>query len=306
MAAWLLTLGAAVPLALLIREGLATHLGSSLMSDTLATGMDYEWWQEFASQARGVDTSFTANIIGFGTTLDAWSRLLDAREVPVAVATALGTYLTAWTVLAGGVVARYGRPPLTGPHGFAEACGRHAGVLVRLALLAGAAYAFLFGTVHEWLFDTWYTRITRDVDVESTVFAWRALFYGVFGLLLAAVATALDYARVRIVVENRRSALMALVAACRFIRRHPGRVAGLWSLNGLAALMTMGVWAVVSHTDNGWAVGGWRGVVAAQAYLALRLTLRLVSLASTTAVFQASLAQVGYPAARVAGPPSSR
>ncbi len=45
-----------------------------------------------------------------------------------------------------------------------------------------------------------------------------------------------DYAKIRLVVEDRRSALGALSAAMRFVWRRRGRVAALYALNGLAFL----------------------------------------------------------------------
>ena len=55
-----------------------------------------------------------------------------------------------------------------------------------------------------------------------------------------------DYARVRIVVEDRRSALGALLAGVRFVRRHFGRVLLLYVLNGAAFLLVLGLYAVAS------------------------------------------------------------
>jgi len=43
----------------------------------------------------------------------------------------------------------------------------------------------------------------------------------IFALLLAAANIVFDYAKVRTVVEDRRSMLVALLASCRFIRNNP-------------------------------------------------------------------------------------
>ena len=216
------------------------------------------------------------------------SRLLDASPLPAPVAAALAIYLGGWIVLSGGVIERYSRRRPLHAVGFGSACGRTAGRLLRLALAAGMAYWILFTLVHSWLFDTWYVRLTRDVDAESTTAAWRLSCYLVFGALVAAVVTVVDYAKVRIVVEDRRSAVMALVAALRFIARHPSQVAGLWVLNGLALLVVMAVWAIIAPGVGDAGAGLWVRVLGTQLYLAVRIAIRLAALSSATALFQPS------------------
>ncbi len=61
----------------------------------------------------------------------------------------------------------------------------------------------------------------------------RAGLYLVFGVLLAACNVLFDYAKIRAVVEDRRSMIGALLAAWRFLRRNPLHAAGLYLLNGL-------------------------------------------------------------------------
>ncbi len=61
-----------------------------------------------------------------------------------------------WSFLSGGVVDRLARARRTRSHGFFGACGMHFWRLLRLAIVAGIAYAFLFGYVHGWIFDDAY------------------------------------------------------------------------------------------------------------------------------------------------------
>jgi hypothetical protein len=67
-------------------------------------------------------------------------------------------------------------------------------------------YGLLFGYLHSWLFDRMYPRFIREVDVEQTAFFVRAGLYLVFGLALGVCNLVFDYAKVRAVVEDRRSA----------------------------------------------------------------------------------------------------
>ena len=87
---WALTFLLALPLAITMRGLLEAHLGSSLAADSAASGVNYDWWQEFTSQATGIGTTFSPTIIGFAATLDNISSLLDGQRemLPVAGASA--------------------------------------------------------------------------------------------------------------------------------------------------------------------------------------------------------------------------
>ncbi len=102
-------------------------------------------------------------------------------------------------------------------------------------------------------------RATRDLDVERTAFFWRAGMYAVFGALLVGANVLFDYAKVRLVVEDRRSALAALTAALAFIVRNPGQVLGLYALNALVFALVIALWALTAPGAGGaGARCGWR------------------------------------------------
>ena len=242
---WALTFLLALPLAITMRGLLATHLGSSLAAESAASGVNYDWWQEFTSQATGIRTTFSPTIIGFAATLDNVSSLLDGQREVLQVVGALGLYLAGWTFLSGGVIDRYARQRPTRAYGFFAASGVHVFRLLRLAAVSGVVYWWLFTYVHRWLFLEWFVERTRVIGVEREVFLWRLALYVAFGLVLVLVNVTFDYARIRLVVEDRRSALGALSAAMRFVWRHLGRVAGLYALNGLLFLGLLAVWALI-------------------------------------------------------------
>jgi hypothetical protein len=299
------TVGLALPLAVTMRGLLQTHLGASLASDAAAAGVNYDWWQEFTSQATGIGTTFSPTIIGFAATLDNISSLLDGQREIAPIAGALAFYLAAWTFLAGGIIDRYARQRPIRAAGFFAASGVHFFRLLRLAIVSGALYWWLFTYVHSWLFLEWLADRTRTMAVERDVFLWRAALYAVFGLLLMIVNVVFDYAKIRIVVEDRRSALGALSAAVRFVWRRRGRVAGLYALNGAAFLILIAIWALIAPGPRGGGLSLWLGFLVAQLYLLARLALKLQFLASQTALFQASLAHASYAATPVPAWPES-
>jgi hypothetical protein len=295
----------ALPLAITMRGLLHTHLGASLEAERAAAGVNYDWWQEFSSQATGIGTTFTPAIIGFASTLDSISSVLDGRGRIAPIAGAVALYLVAWTFLVGGIIDRYARQRPTRASGFFAASGVHVFRLLRLAIVSGLVYWWLFVYVHRWLFLEWFVERTRTLSGEREVFLWRAGLYLVFGVLLVLVNVTFDYAKIRIVVEDRRSALGALSAAMRFVWRRRGRVAGLYALNGISFLILIAIWALVAPGASSGGVTLWLAFLAGQLYLLARLALKLQFLASQAALFQSSLAHASYAAAPVPAWPES-
>ena len=294
-----ITVVLALPLAITMRGLLQTHLGASLAAESAADGVNYDWWQEFRSQATGIGTTFSPTIIGFAATLDNLSALLDGEREIAPIAGALALYLLAWTFLVGGIIDRYARQrPIRAP-GFFAASGVHLFRLLRLAALSGFVYWWLFAYVHPWLFLEWFVDRTRTMSVERDVFFWRVALYFVFGILLVVVNVIFDYAKIRIIVEDRRSALGALSAAMRFVWRQRGPVAALYALNGLTFLILIAIWAFVAPGARSGGMTLWLGFVVSQIYVLARLALKLQFLASETALFQSRLAHASYAAGPV-------
>jgi hypothetical protein len=291
------TLLVALPLSYILRGEIEAHLGTSLAADTAATGTNFDWWQEFSAQASGLATTFVPSITGFGAVLDNLSTLLDDTRQTRAIAGVTAVWLLVWSFLSGGVIDRFARARRTRSHGFFGACGMHVWRLLRLGLVALAVYAFLFGYVHMWIFDVGYPRWTRDVTVERSAFLMRLACYVVFGALVVLCNLVFDYARVRIVVEDRRSALSGLVAGARFAWRHRAGVVGLYGMNALAFVVLAAVYAAIAPgaPRSGWST--WAVLGLGEAYILLRHYLKLLFYASETAFFQGALAHAAYTAA---------
>jgi len=289
-----LTFVAAVPFAVVMRTALATHLGSSLEAAAAADGANWDWWQEFISQASGLGATFTPRIVGFAATLDSLSAIADARRETTALLGLLAGYLALWTWLQGGLIDRFARQRPTRTHGFAAVSSVFFFRFVRLGVMAGMVYWWLFAYLHPWLFDERYTDLTGGLDNERAAFAWRLAAYVVFGLLVIAANVAFDYTRIRMVVEDRRSAFGGLAAAVRFIVRQPGAVAGLWCANALVFAIAVAAWALLAPGVVSAGAMMWLAFVAAQLFVLARLALKLHFVASQTALFQGNLAHARY------------
>jgi hypothetical protein len=171
---------------------------------------------------------------------------------------------------------RLARNRATATFGFFGASGMFAFRFLRLGLIALPVYMGLL-----WL--------STMLPVDRLITAI------VFGVLVFLVHLLFDYARVRMVVEDRRSAIGAVSAALRFVRRHPGAALTLVAVNASLAAATW--WLAASFSI---------GLSAAlYAYLLARALLRLIFIASLIALFQARLAHAGYTARPLATWPDS-
>lgn len=290
-----LTLFVALPLSIALRSLIAAHLGDSLFADALASGTSYDWWQEFSAQASGLGTTFVPSIVGFGAVLNNLSALLDNLPMATTIVGATSAWLVLWSFLSGGVLDRYARMRPTRATGFFAACGTHFWRFLRLGAIALLVYWVLFALVHPWLFDDLYPWVTRDLTAERSAFVVRLLCYLAFLVVLIVSNLVLDYARIRIVVEDRRSAVGAFVAGARFVRRHPAALR-LYLLNGACFLLLALAYALVAPgAPSGLAI--WIALAVGQIYILLRHYVKLLFYASQVSFFQSRLAHAAYTAA---------
>jgi hypothetical protein len=291
---YLATLLTAVPLSMLMRDSIASHLGNSLAAEEAARGFNYRWFIEYQSQAGELGKTLRTTVIGFAAVLDNLSALLDKEHRPASILWVGAAYLLLWLFLSGGILDRYARKRPTRSYEFFSACGVYFVRFLRLAPIIAATYYVLFAYVHPFLFNGVYARLTRDLTVERTAFFYRLALYAVFGSLLIAANVTFDYAKIRAVVEDRRSMIGAIAAGLRFIRRHFSAVAGLYAINGAIFLAVLVIYALVAPGVGGTAVRIWLGFAVGQIYLLCRLWVRLVFLASEASLFQGRLAHAGY------------
>lgn len=250
--------------------------------------------QEFSGQASGVATTFGPRVLGFGAVLDNLSRFVDHQPQPLLMVGAGLLYLGLWVFVSGGIIDRYARDRATRAAGFFSACGVCFFRFLRLGIGAGIAYALLFSWVHPWLFDNFYPSVTRDLTVGRTAFFVRLACYLLFGVMLATCNLVFDYAKVRAVVEDRRSMVSALASAVRFIRRNAAAAAAVYGLDALLFAAVLALYATAAPGAGSTGLSMWIGIAGGQAYIAARLWVKLVFWASEASLFQGRFAHAGY------------
>jgi hypothetical protein len=196
--------------------------------------------------------------------LDAGPALIGLlRNSPAVLAHAALT-----TFLLGGLMDRLARNRATASFGFFGACGMFASRFLRLGLIGIPIYMALL----LWLFPMF------PSDRRASSIA--------VGLLVFLVHLVFDYAKVRMVVEDRRSAIGALAASLRFVRRNMSAALTLAAVNAALAAAT---WWLAATFSIGLSA-------ALYAYVLARALLRLIFAASLIALFQSRLAHAGYTA----------
>ncbi len=209
---------------------------------------------------------------------------------------AAATTLVVWTFLLGGVLDRYARRRPIRAQAFFGASGVFFFRFLRLGIVAALGYYVLFGVVHPLLFPPLYPWVS-GADGAAAASPLLTPLYAVFLLFVGFWSAVVDYARIRAVVEDRRSMLGALLAGWRFVTAQPLKTFGLYLLNsasfGLllwAGLMAAGSGHALITSDAGFLPS------AGMLYLFARLALKLAFFASQSALFQRSLAHADYTA----------
>jgi hypothetical protein len=254
---WATTTAISLPLATAIRADLARSLGRSLDAEDAARGMDYQWMRELSSDATGLAATVGPQIVGFSAAVDNLGASLDGVRRPAAIVAATSVFVLAWWFLSGGIIRRYANADPSLVPGFFASCRAFFFRFFRLGLITAIVYGLVFRFVHPW----------------AAV------------LLLAAVNIVFDYAKVRTVVEGRRSVIIALVSAWRFIRKNPAAAIGVYLLDVLLFGIVLGGYAMIAPPGGGIGLMVWPTFAIGQAYILGRLAVRLVFWASETAVF---------------------
>ena len=212
------------------------------------------WLNEAPMQPPAPGTAIFDALLGFGRTLAA-------------------PYLLFWLFLSGGLLDRLARGRRVGAAHFFAVSGVFLIRFVRLGLAAAAAYYLLFRLVRP------------QISSQAEAYAFLA------GLAIVNLVT--DFAKVRAVVEDRRSMVGALLAAMRFIRTHPIRAAGLFALHLIVAAGLLELWPRVAPLPQ----SQWSALGLAMMFTLMMIVAKLAFMASEVALFQRELAHATYTAA---------
>jgi len=285
---WIANFAVALPLAVAVGGAIHASIKKSDVHQELLEGFDTGWHAEFASDHGGVVGSFSPAHVGVGSwlnNLDNWWDGSLFSEEPTVVAAGL-LFALIWLFLVGGVIEalREGAPRARITAVLADGATRFPR-LVRLAAITGVFYYLVF-RLARWIFSR-ISDATIDFTVERDVLVYNLAGACLVVLMLATVRLVSDYAKVSVVLERRRSALLAAWRGLRFVVSNPVRVFVVALAYGLMAVALVFVY---SKLAPGAAESSPLAIVGAllwsQLFLAVKFSLRVALLGAEVALFE--------------------
>ena len=276
-----------VPITMTMRSllGPGSHAIGVSYAGTGSPGWNGQWIDELGAQLHGLEWVFAHEILGFGGNMNITRLFLDSMAFGP-LFWMLSVNVVLWMFVSGGVLDRLARDRPTRSAAFFSASGVHFFRFLRLDAILGVLSWVLLRFASGVLL--WATTSTGSNSTKQAIVALTTL------LLLTVISLVGDYAKARIVVEDRRSALGGVTAAFRFVVRHPLQTLALYLLNAVVMLSALALWnrVVIGQMTSEWLV-----VTVGAFALLLQILIRLSFMASTVALFQSKLAHAGYVAA---------
>jgi hypothetical protein len=258
---YLCNLAAALVLALPVGAAISKQLANSLESDRLFTNLDPGWISEMVLQHG------TAPFTAFGIVVAAVSVL----------------FLVLNTFLSGGAIAVFHNERDT----FFGACARFFPRLLRLLLVALVCYGLVLAV--NAILASSIARF-RENSMEARpwiLLGWARTLLTLF--LLGTVNLIFDYSKIICVVENKRSALKSAIRGYLFVFSRLGKTFSIYwicSLIGLLFLLAYHGFSELIGQNTAAAIILLFFI--RQAYMAMRMWVRLWTWASEVAYYEAS------------------
>lgn len=213
-------------------HSLKESIGNSQVGEKMAKGFDYLWWEEFRDESQGLEKTFTPSIIGKGAILNNLEALVQMRflEAPAAVLIAGLLYIVLHVFLAGGILSIFHREaPKFTMKGFFQGAGAYFFRFLLLMLLSWVFFIAI-GVFLNRGFDSILDNFSRNSISEVPPFYLALFFSVIIFFFLLFIQMVFDYARIKIVVEERRNILNSALEALGFVFRHLGSTLGLFYL----------------------------------------------------------------------------
>jgi len=292
----------AVPLAGTLRR----DLHEKQASQNMMYGFDYAWWSRWSDAQSGWPTSFGPEILGAGVlfrNLDLLlkgalpANLLAARgeastgagSAPLLDPVVLGlglVYLLGQTFLAGGILStlRGGQGTWT-MRGLLHGAGFYFGRFFRVALVALAVAWVVFRI--NGPFARWVDGQARESVSETSAMAWLLGRHALLLLAVLFVNLVSGYAKAIVVVEERSSAILAVLSALSFCVRNLVRTFGHYLAVALLGIVLLAAWRLL---DGAYATTGYKTQLLTlalfQAFILARVGLRVMLMGGQLALYR--------------------
>lgn len=219
--------------------------------DSLSTGFDYEWWDEFNFSAKGIEETLQPTLVGgFGPILENLELLLTGEFTRLGLLIFLAAllYISISSFFAGGALAIYEDEKRKYSIGrFFSHSAVYFNRFFSLTLTSIILFVIIYKILHPALFNL-VDYITANFMSERSAYFVNFLGYMVILIVILFINLLLDYAKIVVVVEKRESAWEAVWWALKFIFKHFGKVSGLYLLVGIIGLSVAALFALILST----------------------------------------------------------
>lgn len=266
-----------LPFALIMGDRLQTALNDQPPVVLGSEEIDADWWLEYRRHARGLEATFTPAIIGFAAPLSNLSGLLDAQPQAAIMAAPIAVAIVTWAFIWGWAIERFRSGGSRAASALLRAGLRTWPRFIAISVVAALAQLALFFTLHPLLFGPVFSALTASMPRERDALIVRAILYVIFGVFMAAVSSIADYSRIACVLGGSSGAA--------FVRRWwPSATALFVIVSAILGVLLLAYG--VGETYGGSRVAGWRGVAIGQAFIIVRLAMRLVTIASEVRLYE--------------------
>lgn len=266
MFAWLVNVLFALALALPLLTQLNGYLRTSTMDEKLLKQMDAAWFEtyQFDFEKSEIAKLMEYSIFGYAPFLNHFEAQLSGTFVkaiggflydlifrfeinpkPISLLFGLGFfYVCISNFLAGGFIALYTKDYRTSLNEFLMDSAKYFGRFFRLSLFSLLVYYLLFTIIVTWVADAipvW----TQNAPSEATPFRYYMITGGFTWLVLSLSFMIFDYARIRIVLEDRTSVVAAVFAGTRFVFGNFFNTFGLYLSLGFIGIAFISLYALV-------------------------------------------------------------
>jgi len=304
---WVLSVALSLLAALPMLDTLEGYVGPTTMEEELVDQMSANWFATFQADHQTSELVKHLDLTIFGHALFYHHAelyltgaivkgigsffidlLLRFRFSPEHVSLLLlitVLYGIVWIFFAGGFIGVYARNQQGALSEFLSEGVRYFGPFLRLSLFSILIYFLLFSVVIDPitnLIAPW----TERESSELTPFILYMMRNLAVAALLALLTMGTDYAKIRIVVDDRSSALLAFFAGLWFGLRQFPRTGGLYVLLSFTGFVLIGLYAVVESQIP---QTGYFSILVIflfqQIYMVMRLTLKAGFYAAQTSIY---------------------
>jgi hypothetical protein len=245
----------------------------------LEGSLDYDWYTLFTDRVTGFASTFTPWVLGVGPFARNLEVLLDGEitRLPGVIVSLGAFYILLNSFLMAAAVGSLALDPQgTSFREFFRNGGMFFGRFFRLAVLAILAFWFVGSWIGEPLSDLG-EKLANAAVTDRGAFYWNLARYLIVLVIFLFLNMLFDYAKIKIALEDRTSALVAFFSALKFCTTHFFVSFGFYLL-----IISLGLVWVVLYTGIEWLLPqqGWLTILLAtlvqQLYMVGRLTLKLL------------------------------